>query len=63
MPPISPDFSSMMGMMSVRVNNSYAAVSPAGPAPMMMAFFCMENKVVDAQINSIGIFEKDEMVI
>src|SRR5579859_2616383 len=27
-----------MGLTSVRVNSSYAAVSPAGPAPMMIAF-------------------------
>jgi hypothetical protein len=25
--------------MSVRFNNSYAAVKPAGPAPIMIAFF------------------------
>src|SRR6186713_2183274 len=40
-PPISPLFSSMMGIISVLFSNSYAAVSPAGPAPIMTALFFM----------------------
>jgi hypothetical protein len=52
----------MTGMVSVRVSNSYAAVRPAGPAPMMMAFFCMENKVVGAQITADTILKKDKKV-
>src|SRR5580693_8266667 len=32
-------FSRTIGLISVRVSNSYAAVRPAGPAPMMMAVF------------------------
>ena len=31
----------MMGWMSDSFCNAYAAVSPAGPAPMMMTFFIL----------------------
>src|SRR3954468_5096023 len=37
MPPMYVLFSSSMGFTSDRVSSSYAAVKPAGPAPMMIA--------------------------
>src|SRR5689334_515214 len=57
MPPISPDFSSMMGLISVRFNNSYAAVRPAGPAPIMIAFLPIvslffNRKTIDLRLNN-----------
>ncbi len=43
MPPMYSLFSSTSGRMLARVSNSYAAVRPAGPAPMMMArFSCIQ---------------------
>ena len=36
-PPISLLYSITIGVIPVRIASSYAAVSPAGPAPIMMA--------------------------
>src|SRR5437879_3713516 len=40
MPPISSLFSRTTGCISVRFRSSYAAVRPAGPAPMIKALRC-----------------------
>jgi hypothetical protein len=43
-----------MGMISVRANNSYAAVSPAGPAPMITAVFIASSLKRNSSIVPIG---------
>src|SRR5688500_5794427 len=52
MPPMSVDFSRMMGWISVRVTSSYAAVNPACPAPIMIAFPFM--KIITSPLTICG---------
>jgi hypothetical protein len=44
-PPISFVCSIIIGLMSVLVTSSYAAVSPAGPAPIIIAILPMAENI------------------
>ena len=55
--------SSMTGVMSVCLSSSYAAVSPAGPAPMMTAVFFISGYDLKTRNLLARKFQKNTMTV